>query len=52
MDAINVYRHGCVTLIDNNIKVQYKLFDILETTSTGATFNGNLSKFELIPSKY
>lgn len=37
-----MYRHGCVTLFENKIQVQYKLFDILEKTSTGARFKGNL----------
>lgn len=41
VDKINMYRHGCVILIENKIQIQYKLFDILETTSTGATFKGS-----------
>lgn len=47
MDDINTYRHGCVTLIENRIQVQYKLFALLEKTSTGGTFQGDFVKFRL-----
>lgn len=40
IDDITTYMHGCLILIENHIQVQYKLFDLLETTSTGATFKG------------